>query len=246
MTKEFAEICGIHAGDGHLHGKKNTLEICGGYEEQRYYDEGVIPLLTNYFGIELNGRKFPTKGTYGIQKTDKLFKNILMSAGFPAGSKSKIVCVPPLILHSESIKIKRSFLRGYFDTDGCLSFGKKLRNTNPFKHKFHFYPRLSMSTVSKNLMIGVRMLLEQEGYKGYFYECQPKKETESLKYVVQISGVRSTERWMEEIQPRNHTKVSRYEVWKKFGFCPPNTTYSDRLKMLSADLDPYSFYGPIA
>ena len=47
---------------------------------------------------------------------------------------------------------------------------------------------------------------------------------------------------MKKIGFNNYAKYSKYEVWKKFGFCPPYTTLKQRKKILNGELDPYSFY----
>lgn len=67
-TPELAEVCGIHAGDGYLRNKNynRELDISGSFEEQVYYDEHVIPLFSKVFGIDITGRAFPSRGTYGF------------------------------------------------------------------------------------------------------------------------------------------------------------------------------------
>lgn len=61
ITKELAELSGIHAGDGYLRKTKNEVEISGSVEEKSYYEEHVIPLINNTFNTKIKGKKFPTK-----------------------------------------------------------------------------------------------------------------------------------------------------------------------------------------
>jgi len=61
LTPEIAEICGIHAGDGHLRKKGNEFELSGSFEEREYYDSHVIPLFNKVFNLQIKGKFFPSK-----------------------------------------------------------------------------------------------------------------------------------------------------------------------------------------
>lgn len=41
-------------------------------------------------------------------------------------------------------------------------------------------------------------------------------------------------RWMKKIGSQNPSKKSRYELWKKQGFCPPDISIEDRLEKLKS------------
>ena len=73
LTKELAEVCGIHAGDGYLRnsGYKRELDVSGSLEEKGYYDGYVAPLFSKVFGIRIKTRVFPSRGTYGFVIRDK-------------------------------------------------------------------------------------------------------------------------------------------------------------------------------
>ena len=64
----MSELCGIHAGDGYLrfNDKRKELDISGNIEEKEYYDNHVIPLFKKTFNIELSGKLFPHRNTYGF------------------------------------------------------------------------------------------------------------------------------------------------------------------------------------
>ena len=70
MKKEekIAEICGIHAGDGYLRndGRRVEWDISGNIEEKNYYDKEVIPLFNKIFDLNIKGRFFKGRNTYGF------------------------------------------------------------------------------------------------------------------------------------------------------------------------------------
>jgi len=250
MTPELAEICGIHAGDGYLRndGKRRDLEISGGVEEKEYYNNHVVPLFENYFQISLKPRHFPTKKTYGFVTHKREIIEFIHSFGFPYGKKTLTVSVPEQILASQNLNIIYRFIRGVFDTDGCLTFQRRFSSKYClFKRTREYYPYIVLSVASKNLVDGVCNLFDKLGFVYYRHLNSAKNPNFSLKYVVGLSGVSNLERWIQNIGFKNSSKFSRYLVWKKYGFCPRNTTLEQRTQILNKELDPNSLYmGPSA
>ncbi len=243
----LAEIAGIHAGDGYMRfeGRRKEIDISGAVEEREYYDLHVIPLFKKCFCINIIGRDYPSRGTYGFRTSEKCAIEALSSLGFPSGNKTLIVKVPEIILRSKDYEILTAFLRGYFDTDGSITFDKKIYNSSPFMKKYNYYPRIMFTTTSKYLAYGVQEITRKLGFNCKIYTHKPKKDTESLKYKLQITGVEQCEKWMRQIGSKNQSKLSRYLIWKKFGFCPPKTTYVQRISILNRQSDPKSYYGPV-
>ena len=249
ITPELAELAGIHAGDGYLRysNKRRELDISGDYEEKEYYDYHVIPLINKLFKISIKGKYFPSRKTYGFVIYDKTIVEQLASLGYPSGKKTTIVNIPKLILNHYDIKIIVSFLRGYFDTDGSLTFDKKIRNPSDFQKKYNYYPRLMFTTCSCELKNNLLFLFKRLGFICKCYTQKSKIETENLKYKLQITGKEALIKWMKLIGSKNPSKISRYLIWEKYGFCPPNTTYNQRINILEGKLNPYLMYeGPIA
>ena len=243
-NKKLAEICGIHVGDGYLRndGRRREWDISGSIEEKEYYDKHMIPLFNDVFELSIKGRFFPHRNTYGFVIRDK---NTIEFAhqvlGFPYGDKSTIISVPQFILKDNILVI--NFLRGYFDTDGHFSCVKKYGNTyREFKRKFHYYPRLVFSTVSSQLSYNLGIIFKTLQMNYYFHNHQPPKKTESLKYIYEIKGPDRANRFMHLVQPKNTTKTTRYAIWHKFGFCPTNISFQQRLDILSGKVNPYKFY----
>jgi len=244
LTPELAEICGIHAGDGYLRMRKQNkgeIDISGHLEEKDYYYNHVIPLFNKVFNLNIKGRYF-SRGSYGFVIYNKKVAQLLNELGFPFGNKSKIVEVPKQILESNEKILYTRFLRGLFDTDGCLYFQNRKtgKNYTEFKRKHNYYPIISLTSVSKLLMESIGFMLKELGLKHFAYGHQPKNLRDSYRYVIIISGVKRLQRWMELIGIKNSVKLTRYLVWKKFGFCPPHTSLEQRKDLLKDKLNIYN------
>ena len=242
ITPELAEICGIHAGDGYLRLRernKGEVDISGDLEEKEYYDNNVIPLFNKVFCLDIKGRNF-SRGTYGFVTYQKKVRDSLVSLGFPGGKKSKLVKVPELIIKNNNDEIYCAFLRGLFDTDGHLGFRKMYGKYSIFKTKYHHYPTINLTTVSNYLFEDVCFMLSKLGIEYFSTNYQPKKIGESKKYIIVINGVNRLNKWIDLIGSKNPVKYSRYLIWKRFGFCPTNTTLKEREDILKDKLDIYS------
>ena len=244
ITTGLAEVAGIHAGDGYLRylGKRKELDISGGFDEKDYYDNHVIPLFNKEFGLTLKGKFFHSRRTYGFVIRDRLILNKFKELGFPSGSKTLSVTVPDVIASSHDLKIISRFVRGVFDTDGCLNFTNRRYSGNysDFKKRYHYYPRIMLRSVSIELIRGLRKLLDRIGLTYYIKHYKNKNNPSwNTSYELYLVGVGNLCRWMNIVGIKNPTKYSRYLIWKKFGFCPPRTTYHQRINILNGSLNPY-------
>ncbi len=248
MTPELAEICGIHAGDGYLRndGKRIELDISSNIEEKTYYDSHVIPLFENFFNINIQGKFFPTRNTYGFVIRDRKIIKFLHKVGFPYGKKGNIVEIPKQILNNRNKIWKSRFLRGLFDTDGSLNFDRRYKGKyKEFKMKYHYYPRLSITTTSKKLCKQTLPLLKDLGIKHKLQIYEPGGVRNTI-HKIWIFGEIQLQRWIEMVGIKNTSKLTRYLIWKKFGFCPANTNLNQRIMILENQLKPELFYGPVA
>ena len=78
------------------------------------------------------------------------------------------------------------------------------------------------------------------GIKHSLFSFQPKNLRESKEYILTLSGVKRLNEWMNLIGIKNPVKLTRYFVWKKFGFCPPHTTLKEREDILKGKRDIYA------
>lgn len=245
MTPELAEVCGIHAGDGYLRGpdKRRELDISGSIEEQEYYNNHVVPLFEKAFDLKINAKFFPGRNTYGFVIRNKEAITKMHDFGFPYGAKSTIVSAPKKVLNSKNKEVKCMFLRGLFDTDGCLHFLKRnYGKYGIFKSTREYYPRIAIRIVSKKLFQDICTLLTNLGFNYYSNNYQPKSPNFNYCYGIYLSGTGNLEKWIQNIGFKNSCKLSRYSVWKEHGFCPANLSFEQRKQILNKQIDPNSFY----
>lgn len=235
INPELSEVCGIHAGDGYLRndGQRREIDISGSIEEKDYYDRHVAPLFGRVFNIKIKNRVFFSRGTYGFVIRDRKIVEFLHNLGFPYGKKSTTVKIPKLILKSKNKLIYVRFLRGLFDTDGNINFRKSYGKYIKFKKKYPHYPRVTLTTVSKSLSDHLQLLLKKVGFKPYCHIYKSKNMNEKRRYIIEINGIEQINKWIKIIGIKNNVKFSRYLIWKRFGFCPTNTTFKQRKGILN-------------
>jgi hypothetical protein len=139
-------LLGAYAGDGTLYktGWSLVWELRDELTEKEYYANNICPLLREIFniGIISKFRSGGANGVWGVQTAKKKITSLFMDFGFSPGTKTYTVLVLQCVENS-SILVKKAFVRGLFDTDGCLRFDR----TN--KQKRHRYPRIEFVFASE-------------------------------------------------------------------------------------------------
>ncbi len=152
MSNYFAELLGAFVGDGWM-SKTNSgisLFITGNPKDEKEYYKRIISLFKKEFLVVLEPRDFKYWGTYGIYTGRKEIIHKFIEAGMPVGNKSICVKVPMEIKNNKELYI--AFLRGLFDTDGCISFSKSYnKNASKWQKEKRHIPRVSITTISKDL-----------------------------------------------------------------------------------------------
>ena len=161
---DLAEETGIHVGDGsmNIYASQNNsgcyTVACHHIDDKEYIDKIVIPLINKIYGKNPKPRYW-SKGAYGfrIVSTDiVVFKHTKL--GLPLGKKLKLQI--PEMFYS-NLDLAKRFLRGFFSTDGCVTVSTKNKK---------LYPRLYMSSISKDLMLQIREVLLRLNFRVSFWE----------------------------------------------------------------------------
>jgi hypothetical protein len=243
ITPELAELLGVYVGDGSMSSSGNGVQItiAAGREEKAWI-EHIVTIFEKAFQYrpKFHWSVDVYKVTTRINKICGFFREM----GFPVGRKAPTVRVPTAIMETNDMAIRKAFLRGYFDADGCVSFekGPHVENSK-FKRTHHYYPRIAMASVSRDLIyLDIRFLLESIDFSCRIHEDKPRGKIKRATYVLVLKGSQQFERWMVEIGSSNPVHLTKYKVWKKFEFCPTKTTLAQRVAMLSSELDPEFFY----
>lgn len=244
----MAEFLGWHMGDGciSITSRYSEFVLAGDLtEEVNFYETVVIPTFNQLFGRVLKSpiklKRYDSVGVCGIYLFDRSFVSYLQSHfNLPAGKKLHIKLSVDLATESE----KKSFLRGVFDTDGSIFFCRSNTRTKKptFCTKFHYKPKIKLAVISKELVSDVYGLLKGLGFSPRMYSPKQQRKTENTMYTLVLDTDKDVIKWIEEIGFKNYKHVTKVKIWKQFGFCPPHTTISDRIKILDGKLDVLSFY----
>lgn len=210
LTPQIAELLGMHVGDGTLYRTQRGLvwELRGNLDEKEYYTDNVVPLLKFIFKKDFvpKFRSGGKNGCFGIQTSDKDVTSLFLTFGFLPGKKTKTVTMPEYIRNADK-QIRFAFIRGLFDTDGCLRFERKNKDTN------HKYPRLEFSTSSKQLCEDLFVMLNELGFKPHRWG---KKE-----FKVSLCGKSNLEQFMKDTAPKNTKHLNKHLSWRKQGYLNP-------------------------
>lgn len=238
MSEDLAEIFGVIVGDGYIKSKPNWwLFIETAAQERVYIDRHLIPLFNRVFGTKLKGRFFNRNGvnnTYGFYICSNPLVNYLGEFGL--NCYHNYIRVPEIIRESNDRKLFASFIRGYFDTDGCISFYK------PNKTLRHTYPRIQINSTSESLIKDYKRMVEFIGLKGSYWKTKVFRKQKSVPHRYEIKGKGMLDKWMNVIGMANEIKMSKYLVWREFGVLPPYTTHNERVKMLKGYINPQKYY----
>ncbi|MAG53029.1 MAG: hypothetical protein CMH62_03645 [Nanoarchaeota archaeon] len=199
LVPKLAEEIGIHIGDGFLSNKKKEYRLKGSKEEKDYYDNFIKKLYKELFNININLKEYET--TYGFEIYSKalwVFKNKVLK--IPAGRKNSIEF--PKIINVNDIEILASFIRGLFDTDGCVNFTSRY---GYYKH----YPRIGIGLISKKIIEGTEKILYMIGLKPYKYK-------DKLGYWhIDLNGYERLEKYSQLIGWSNPKHLKKVKEWKK-------------------------------
>ncbi len=202
MKDKEAELIGMHTGDGTLYKtNKNYLvwEMRGSVNEQEYY-RYVSSMIIELFGIDIKP-KYRGPASYGIQTCNKILTSFFVKHGFMPGSKVYTVSIPKYIING-NLRIKKAFVRGLFDTDGCVRFDKN-------RTKFHYYPKIEFGLASKNLRDDLLQLLIKLGFRPYIWQSVRK---DGIEYKICLAGFANLEKWIQNIRPANKKHLDRIEA----------------------------------
>ncbi|MEK6927177.1 MAG: LAGLIDADG family homing endonuclease [Nanoarchaeota archaeon] len=242
LNEEVAEVLGMFAADGCL--QEKYLCMWGNiFEDKEYYDTIVCPLFSKVFKRKVIAHEKKSNGVYGFYLCNINSVNYMKDIGFTR-NKTLNVSVPKIILNSRDLNIFAAFIRGFSDCDGCLSFMKRKGKYSEFKKQFPTYPRITMGVISFDIIRDISLMLKKLEINHTTHEYKSNREGEHRVYTISVRGIKAVETWIKKIGFHNTSKTSRYELWKQFGMCPAQTNFEQRKKMLSGELNPFSFTNP--
>ncbi len=200
LSIELAYLCGIFAGDGSLSYRKNKNEYvltCVGnpLDEKDLYFQVIGPAFFKVFGYTPKMRLYDGGTTFGFRTYSKnLILYLTQDVGLPLGRKYDSIQIPFCFIFNQSFLF--AFLKGLFDTDGCLVCRKQKNG--------RFYPVLVIPSRNSSFIKQISRILKGLGF--YFYETYDYKvkdlRTErgfTLISRIEISGYENLELWFKTI-----------------------------------------------
>lgn len=247
-----AELVGLSFGDGGLTYRKKSnrvkFQLRGDLrEEKENYNNHIAPLFNKEIMLPLFGRKVgfvfnKRMNFYGISVESVNIEKPLNYLGIPSGVKKELF-IPKWIKNNKNYS--KRFLRGYFDTDGSISCQ---RNYSIKNNKYHTQIRIYLVSTSKNLINEISRILLNNKFK-IITDSWKSRSNDGFKrqkaYRIKVCGGIQVNKWFKRIGSKSQKHITKYQIWKKFGFCPPHTTIIERKKMLKNMLSPYNCYSRV-
>jgi intein-encoded DNA endonuclease-like protein len=115
LTPEKAYILGVLCGDGHINENFVQLEINKNDEE---FMKEFIKCFKDVYGLKFSYHFRPKRNTLATYISPEFICDDLLSYGAFGVRKWR---VPEVILKSNEIEIISPFLRGFFDSEGCVA-----------------------------------------------------------------------------------------------------------------------------
>ncbi len=215
ISKDLAYLCGIFAGDGSLGYRRKKNEYClkvvgNPKDEKEFYHQVIGPKFEKVFGILPRMKYHDSKTTYGFSIYSKsIYLYLVNVTGLPSGVKYHSLKVPDIFLDDK--KLTMAFIRGVFDTDGCISFKKRYR-TEPY------YPTISVCSKSRKFIDEIADILKttQLIFSGpYTYMQKDMRITQGHTTTsrIYIYGHKNLQIWIDTIDfysPKHLAKIQKY------------------------------------
>jgi hypothetical protein len=189
---EFAEICGIHAGDGWMSSSTNEVGYGTSPKEEAYFQE-VLSLYKNHFDMKY--LRILKRLAVEFRFQSKTAQSLLIEAGFVRGKKLDKLQVPPFVL--EDYERVKAFLRGLVDTDGNVYWRHSVN---------HFYLVISWTTTSETLAKNILSMLSDLKYRPTHYSFMIKSGHRRRAYKICLMRTVDVKKYLEEIGFRNRTR----------------------------------------
>ena len=207
ISKELAEEIGWHIGDGSMNFYKNRGKLKGFYQlrghiedDKEHYEKRIKPLFEKLFKIKINLREMPSTRVFGFQIWDNDLIEFKKEFALPLGKKYSIM-IPKRLLTSRDLK--KSVIRGIFDTDGGIYLQRKNKK---------LYPRLYITTISFELSEQLLELFDQFGLRATRYsQLYDQKFNRKRSYIITIRGVEMFHKFIKEISPKNPKHIKKYQ-----------------------------------
>lgn len=193
--EKVAELLGIMLGDGCLSRSANKYTIYISGHKQDDYDYHLKNTCNLFWDIfdkktKIGFRK--DQNTLFIKFSDKTIFQQFEVMGVPVGKKYNSLKIPSMVNQE---RLLFSFVRGLFDTDGCVVLSKQHRDVP-------YYPRMEITSKSEGFLSDILGRLQHAGFYG-------SVRFQGTGYRLEIPGFHNLEKWMETIGSNNPKHLNK-------------------------------------
>lgn len=232
-TPELSELLayetGVHIGDGSLHitkGGTHSVRFYGHGEDDWIFVSEILPkIIKQLYNKEVKARKCSDSNKCVLNVCSKSIATFKQNIGLSVGKK-KMTDLPDFVKQDRNLLT--SCIRGIADTDFSLYFTKNEKGK-------YSEPVISCVMDNKQLIQNLARYLESLDFKVNLRldVKRTRKEKQLTEHHLAIYGKKNLEKWMEIISFHNPKQFTKYQLWKRFGYCDPKTTTDERMKILS-------------
>ncbi len=202
ITNNISELLGALAGDGFIgnYGKRKNqfiIQFTGHAKEDKKYLEYLENILKEIHR-EINVKyRIRNNAIWMYTYSKKLFYIFKEEFKFPEGKKGNKLSIPIEIKTKD--QFMRKYIRGVFDTDGCVYFDKRKRYKQP-------YPRIRLEITSQKLFKEIANYLSKD-FKTYIRSGKRPKFQRT--YILEIYGHKQLQKWLKTIGFSNEKHMKR-------------------------------------
>ena len=193
----LAEIIGIMLGDGCFSEGSRCYQISVSFhKKEKKYLRYVLNLFKQFFPEE-KFHKYELKDQMIIRTYSKKVADVFLKNGLKTGNKTKRdILIPTWIASNKSSVI--AFLRGLFDTDGCIY------------RKYGKYLQIQMKLANKTLVKDIQKTLDVLGFNPTKVIPDFCKMYKVPSWKFYLSRQSEIHKFIKEIGFRNFKHINRY------------------------------------
>jgi DNA-binding transcriptional regulator WhiA len=190
LTDQESEMLGIMFGDGSLSKVGGSVQIAitgNKTDDKEYLLEHASPLFARLFGIDLRTRYRRGEKTMDLYIYSKKVAFMLHEWGMPIGLKNVGELRPRASLN------EKSFIRGLFDTDGCVY------------RKYEKYAQIQFKSASATLMEYLMKCLNEMRFHP------TSMQRDDTRYKFYLCRQAEIDKFFEIIAPANVKHLKRFK-----------------------------------
>ena len=173
---------GILFGDGHV--SKYQVSITTNSKTDKAHALFIKELIKDLFGISAKLKYYANENTVVVVASSKALAEFLNRHGMPVGNKLQKGLSIPIWILSNAL-YQKAFIRGLFDTDGCIYVDVHKINKKIYKHF-----GLAITSYAEELLNDVIKMLQSLGFSPTHRTSQKslfiRKQDEIVRFFQEI------------------------------------------------------------